>query len=36
VVVPYLSRQFEIAWMLTSYHLDGLSTERFLYAVRAA
>lgn len=27
----YLSRQFEIAWMLTSYHLDGLSTEECLW-----
>jgi hypothetical protein len=27
----YLSRQFEIAWMLTSYHLDGLATEECLW-----
>lgn len=26
----YLSRQFEIAWMLTDYHLEGLSTEECL------
>lgn len=26
----YLSRQLEIAWMLTSYHLDGLTTAECL------
>ncbi|WP_437852713.1 hypothetical protein [Sorangium sp. So ce363] len=27
----YLIRQFEIAWQLTSFHLDGLSTEECLW-----
>jgi len=27
----YLIRQFEIAWMLASYHLDGLTTEECLW-----
>ncbi|WP_437710954.1 DinB family protein [Sorangium sp. So ce448] len=27
----YLLRQFEIAWQLTSFHLDGLSTEECLW-----
>jgi hypothetical protein len=27
----YLSRQLEIAWKLTSYHLDGLTTEECLW-----
>ena len=27
----YLIRQFETAWMLTSYHLDGLATEECLW-----
>ncbi|WP_438014084.1 DinB family protein [Sorangium sp. So ce315] len=27
----YLIRQLEIAWQLTSYHLDGLSTEECLW-----
>lgn len=27
----YLVRQFEIAWALTSYHLDGLTTEECLW-----
>jgi hypothetical protein len=27
----YLSRQFETAWALTSYHLEGLSTEECLW-----
>lgn len=27
----YLLRQFEIAWMLTTYHLDGLTTEECLW-----
>jgi hypothetical protein len=26
----YLMRQFETAWALTSYHLDGLTTEECL------
>jgi hypothetical protein len=27
----YLLRQFDIAWMLASYHLDGLTTEECLW-----
>jgi hypothetical protein len=27
----YLTRQFETAWKLTSYHLDGLTTEECLW-----
>jgi hypothetical protein len=27
----YLLRQFDTAWMLTSYHLDGLTTEECLW-----
>ena len=27
----YLIRQFETAWQLTSYHLDGLATEECLW-----
>ncbi|WP_437603200.1 DinB family protein [Sorangium sp. So ce590] len=27
----YLIRQFEIAWQLTSFHLDGLATEECLW-----
>jgi hypothetical protein len=27
----YLSRQFETAWKLTSYHLDGLTTDQCLW-----
>lgn len=27
----YLSRQFETAWKLTSFHLDGLTTEECLW-----
>jgi hypothetical protein len=27
----YLIRQFETAWMLTSYHLDGLTTEECVW-----
>jgi DinB superfamily len=27
----YLSRQLETAWMLASYHLDGLATEECLW-----
>ena len=27
----YLIRQFETAWNLTAFHLDGLSTEECLW-----
>lgn len=29
--LEYLERQFDIAWALTSYHLDGLTTEECLW-----
>ena len=29
--LKYLKRQFETAWKLTSYHLDGLTTEECLW-----
>ena len=29
--LAYLTRQYEIAWKLTSYHLDGLTTEECLW-----
>lgn len=27
----YLIRQFDTAWMLTSFHLDGLTTQECLW-----
>jgi hypothetical protein len=35
-VLPYLLRQFDIAWRLASYHLDGLTTEECLWRPAAA
>jgi hypothetical protein len=29
--LEFLTRQFEMAWKLTSYHLNGLSTEECLW-----
>jgi hypothetical protein len=31
MVDDYLTRQFDTAWKLTSYHLDGLTTEECLW-----